>query len=77
MKNMWDDRGYFYYQVHPAYRNRISFMRWSQAWMLLALSAILSRAIQRGAAVRNVTYALVTPQKRGSLYRADDSIGHR
>jgi hypothetical protein len=35
--NMWDDRGYFYYQVTPYYKNRIPYMRWSQAWMLLAL----------------------------------------
>jgi hypothetical protein len=41
MKNMWDDEGFFYYQLHPHYRNKISYMRWSQAWMLLALSTIL------------------------------------
>jgi hypothetical protein len=38
MENMWDPRGYFYYQVWPHFTNRISYMRWSQAWMLLALS---------------------------------------
>jgi hypothetical protein len=38
--NMWDDRGYFYYQVTPYYKNKISYMRWSQAWMLLALSVL-------------------------------------
>ena len=41
MKNMWDEQGYFYYQVLPFYTNRISYMRWSQAWMLLALSTLL------------------------------------
>lgn len=41
MNNMWNRRGYFYYQVHPFYKNRISYMRWSQAWMLLALSIFL------------------------------------
>jgi hypothetical protein len=44
MMNMWDDQGYFYYQVYPAYTNRISYMRWSQAWMLLALSTFLEQA---------------------------------
>jgi hypothetical protein len=39
--DMWDKRGYFYYQVSPCYKNRISYMRWSQAWMLLALSTLL------------------------------------
>ena len=39
--NMWDEQGYFYYQAHRYYRNRISYMRWSQAWMLLALSTLL------------------------------------
>ena len=41
MENMRDDAGYFYYQIQPLYKNRISYMRWSQAWMLLALSTLL------------------------------------
>ena len=40
MANMLDEQGYFYYQVTPYYKNRISYMRWSQAWMLYALSII-------------------------------------
>lgn len=39
--NMWDKRGYFHYQITPYYKNRISYMRWSQAWMLWALSILL------------------------------------
>ena len=42
MANMWDARGYFYYQKLPYFTVRTSFMRWSQAWMLLALSTILN-----------------------------------
>jgi hypothetical protein len=38
--NMWDERGYFYYQVTPYYKNKISYMRWSQSWMLLALATL-------------------------------------
>jgi hypothetical protein len=41
MNHLWSRRGYFYYQVQPAYINRVSYMRWSQAWMILALSAII------------------------------------
>lgn len=41
MKHLWDEKGYFYYQSHPLYTNKISYMRWSQAWMLLALSRLL------------------------------------
>jgi hypothetical protein len=41
LNEMWDTRGYFYYQILPWYRNRISYMRWSQAWMLLALATFL------------------------------------
>jgi len=41
VRHMWNDRGFFYYQVHPLFTNKISYMRWSQAWMLLALATIL------------------------------------
>lgn len=41
VNHMWDKQGYFYYQVLPHYRNKISYIRWSQAWMLLALSSLM------------------------------------
>ena len=44
LENMWDGEGYFYYQVQPFYKNRISYMYWSQAWMLLALSTLLEQS---------------------------------
>ncbi len=40
VQNMRDDEGYFYYQIHGLYRNVIPYMRWSQAWMLLAVATI-------------------------------------
>ena len=40
INNMWNDHGYFYYQITPYYKNKISYMRWSQAWMLLALTGL-------------------------------------
>lgn len=44
MKNMWDDRGFFYYRVLRLGTVRTSYMRWSQAWMLLAMSTLLSNS---------------------------------
>jgi hypothetical protein len=41
MANMWDEQGYFYYRVYPYFKSKIPYMRWSQAWMLLALSMLL------------------------------------
>jgi len=41
LANMWDGRGFFYFQKNRFYTMRVSFMRWSQAWMLLALSSVL------------------------------------
>lgn len=35
---MQDKSGYFYYQTHRYYRNRIAYIRWSQAWMFRALT---------------------------------------
>ena len=44
MNHIWDDRGYFYYRVLPWYTNKISYIRWAQAWMLLAVSTFLAEA---------------------------------
>jgi hypothetical protein len=41
VNHMWDEKGFFYYQVGRLSTNKISYMRWSQAWMLLALSTLL------------------------------------
>jgi hypothetical protein len=40
MDHMWDCEGYFYYRVLRFCTIRTSYMRWSQAWMLLAMSAL-------------------------------------
>jgi hypothetical protein len=42
MEHMWDDRGFFYYRVLRSGTIRTSYMRWSQAWMLLALATFLT-----------------------------------
>jgi hypothetical protein len=41
MNHMWDERGFFYYRVLRLCTIRTSYMRWSQAWMLLAISTLL------------------------------------
>ncbi|MBE3142798.1 MAG: hypothetical protein IMZ61_02605 [Planctomycetes bacterium] len=40
LDNMWDERGFFYFQKRPHFTVRTPFMRWSQAWMLLALATL-------------------------------------
>ena len=40
MGRMWDERGFFYYRVLRFCTIRTPYMRWSQAWMFLALSAL-------------------------------------
>lgn len=40
--HMWDERGFFYYRVLRFATIRTSYMRWSQAWMLFALSTLLA-----------------------------------
>ncbi|MFC2141367.1 delta-aminolevulinic acid dehydratase [Acidobacteriota bacterium] len=37
IKNMQDKEGFFYFQKRRLYTSKISYMRWSQAWALLAL----------------------------------------
>jgi len=44
MKHMWDERGFFYYRVLRSCTIRTSYMRWSQAWMLLALATLLQES---------------------------------
>jgi hypothetical protein len=51
LRNMWDNRGFFYFQKHPRFTVRTSFMRWSQAWMLLALATLLDGLESRGGRV--------------------------
>jgi rhamnogalacturonyl hydrolase YesR len=41
IKNMQDGTGYFYYQKWPFLTNKVPYMRWSQAWMMLSLASLL------------------------------------
>lgn len=48
MAHMWDERGFFYYRVLRMGTIRTSYMRWSQAWMLLALATLLQELSPAG-----------------------------
>lgn len=41
IKHMWDEQGFFYFRVLRFCTNRIAYMRWSEAWMVLAMSVLL------------------------------------
>lgn len=41
LAHLCDEQGFFYYQVQRSYTNRVPYMRWSQAWMLLAMVMLL------------------------------------
>ena len=38
LRKMQSRKGFFYYQKNRFLTNRISYMRWAQAWMFYALS---------------------------------------
>jgi len=62
MSHMWDERGFFYYQKLRHCTIRTSYMRWSQAWMLLALSTLL-RGMNELVKPEQAAYALAPPQR--------------
>jgi hypothetical protein len=39
--NLLDSSGFFYYQKHRCYSVRIPYIRWNEAWTILALSTLL------------------------------------
>jgi len=41
IENMYDEKGYFYYQKYRFFQNKINYIRWSQAWMINAISYFL------------------------------------
>jgi hypothetical protein len=47
IKNLRDSRGFFYYQRRRFYTVRKPYMRWTQAWMLYALSRLLEELNKR------------------------------
>jgi hypothetical protein len=41
LDHMWDEQGFFYYRILRTCTIRTSYMRWTQAWMFLAMSMLL------------------------------------
>lgn len=41
ISQMQDKTGYFYFRKYPLFTNKIPYMRWSQAWMMLALAELI------------------------------------
>lgn len=41
IRHMQSSQGYFYYKINKWYKHKIPYMRWSQAWMFLALSKFI------------------------------------
>ena len=48
LNNMLSDKSFFYYQKWPLFTNKISYMRWSQAWSSLSLSTYLLNSSNSG-----------------------------
>lgn len=40
-RNMWSDKGYFYYQLKKGVSSKISYMRWSNAFMFAAMALLV------------------------------------
>jgi hypothetical protein len=70
MDHMWDDRGFFYYRKLRLATIRTSYMRWSQAWMLLALATRLSEP--KGATTRSADRDMPALVSNGAHGRGND-----
>ncbi len=46
IENMQDKSGYFFYRKNPIFTNKIPYMRWSQAWMFLALVELIISEVE-------------------------------
>ena len=79
MTHMWDDRGFFYYRVLRLLTIRTPYMRWSQAWMLVALTTFLEACRERrksgstqqpirGVRMTLPSYVLITPARNEAKY---------
>lgn len=53
IKHMRSPKGFFYYQKHRRYTISIPYVRWAQAWMFYALSALLWKLSQESTVSAN------------------------
>jgi hypothetical protein len=44
LDHLWDGRGHFHFQKTRLWTNRVPYLRWSEAWMLLSLAKLLQLA---------------------------------
>ncbi|MEL7146184.1 MAG: hypothetical protein AAFO69_07435, partial [Bacteroidota bacterium] len=43
VKNMRSSKGRFYYQKYSFFTNKTNYLRWGQAWMLLAMTTLYTQ----------------------------------
>ena len=55
INHMYDERGFFYYRVLPYCTIRTSYMRWSQAWMFRALTALTEHQTSSAGTMQETT----------------------
>lgn len=55
--HMQDQEGYFYYRKGRILTNKIPYMRWAQAWMMVALAELISRTVNEQVERTAGTYA--------------------
>jgi hypothetical protein len=48
VRNLRDERGFFYYQRRRFHTIRTPFMRWTEAWMLYALARLMEEEVETG-----------------------------
>ena len=68
---MWDDSGFFYYRVLRLMTIRTAYMRWSEAWMLLALATFVQNS-SADSSKRSATHAASGPEVETSRVHAND-----
>ena len=47
INNMQDSKGYFYFRKYKYFKNKIPYMRWSNAWLFTGLSYFLYQSIKQ------------------------------
>ena len=40
-------KGNFYYQKWPIITNKVSYMRWNQGWMMVAISTLMKNILKK------------------------------
>jgi len=72
MKYMWDDRASFPIRSFALTPTRSSYMRWAQAWMLLAMSTFLCESdmtvIHREPTIQQLSFRHAEPSHVRSHY---------